>query len=243
MFLALGLLCALALPEEQNSAPVHYAPPHLLRPAYRVGFPRNPWWHRFDPYLRKVSRRDNRIASLGGIDALPSRELRVVYFGGVEANRSDAQWLRTFAAVESRNAQVEPLEHEIESLIYLVRDNPDVIHATGPNRWLGDDAKSRLKGWLTLLAFALARRRGSVLIASIQEHESGDTQPDTHARAFFDRMVDAAIYASASHASEVREKRPKLSVARSYVLRYGHFAGASVPDLSLIHISEPTRPY
>ena len=89
------------------------------------------------------------------------------------------------------------------------------------------------------LAFALARRRGSVLIASIQEHESGDTQPDTHARAFFDRMVDAAIYASASHASEVREKRPKLSVARSYVLRYGHFAGASVPDVSQSFIRSP----
>ncbi len=217
LFLSTGMLAALALPEAGGRRSVFFAPPDLMRLSYRVGYPTVPWWHRFDPELRRVLRRDNRVAAFGGVNQIWTRRLSVSYYPFTEDPNVEPNVAQLISAVRDNNIKPEQLTIAVTML-----SPPDILHVSHPEQRLSGKLKDRVRGVLLLPAIAVARRRGSVMVAAFEHADVVGGRTVNWYLRWFDRMVDAAIFRSKEDAEHVLERRPALRRASHHLIRYGH---------------------
>lgn len=215
LVLAIGLTAALAQPIDGSTA--SFAPPDLLRPSYRSGYPRVPWWHHFDPELRRVLRRDNRMAAIGGANQIWTRRISVAYYPFTEDVNVDPNLVQLIEAARHNNVKPEQL-----TIAVTILSPPDVLHVSHPEQRLSGKPKDWARGLLLLPAIAVARRRGSVLVGAFEHARPVGGRFTGWYLTWFDRMVDAAIFRSKEDAGKILERRPSLRPASHHLIRYGH---------------------
>lgn len=216
--LVLSIGCSAALAQPLHDTEASFAPPGLLRPSFRAGYPRVPWWHRFDPELRRVLRRDNRVAAIGGANQIWTRRLSVAYYPFVQDVDTNPDLAQLLDSMDSNNVSVEPL-----TLTSIVLDPPDVMHVQHPERRLQGKLTDRARGLLMLAAMAIARWRGSVLVTTFENTDPSPSRLQRKYLQWFDRAVDAATYYSRADAELIVGARPQLGRASHHVIRYGHY--------------------
>ena len=214
LVLSIGLAAALALPLDATPA---YAPQDLMRLSYRVGYPTVPWWHRFDPELRRVLRRDNRVATLGGANQIWTRQISAAFYPYTEDLNVNPNLAQTLGALQTNNVKPEQL-----TLAATALSPPDVMHISHPEQRLTGKLKNRVRGLLLLPVIAIARRRGSVLVASFDHPRLPRRPIASWYLRWFDRMVDAAIFRNREDSETILEHRPGLRRASHHLVRYGH---------------------